>query len=137
MDPEPKEDQGVLQSEQQALLEAMAASLDRIAAAVTEERTERVPYLPPLRSHAPRRFRLVTFLEAVPAFAAQFRLVPEEYVAVEGRSATVQCPCGGSPTIEFEDGEECACERFFLASNGKVFVMGGPHAAETPPDSVD
>lgn len=139
MDPEPEEPQQAPEDQQQALLESVAASLDRIAAALAEERTERVPYLPPIGNHAPRRLRLVTFLEAVPALAAQFRPVPEEYVTVtmEARQATVKCPCGEAPTIAFEDGEKCSCDRFFLASNGRVFVMGGPHAATSPPDTVD
>jgi hypothetical protein len=82
----------------------------------------------------PRPLRASLLLLSIPAFAAQLRPVPEEYVTAGGdedAARVVVCPCGAWTVVPFAELVSCEgeCERVFFHGRS-VYVAGGPKAQE-------
>jgi hypothetical protein len=122
---DPDEMLAAIEAQGEAMVSALA-KLERVVGVIEQGRERTVPYLPPLGDRGLRQLTLSTFLSAVPGLAAQFKEVPPAYVETGRGRVTVSCPCEQAPVVEHEQGCECECGRFFVASKGRVWVANGP-----------
>lgn len=88
----------------------------------------------------PRRLGMLSFIESIPGFAAQFnRKVPASFWSLDDDSAVVACPCGGSPAIGPSrlTGCEPNCPRYYLFTGDVVWVAGSPVSEPTVEEAPD